>query len=195
MGAAMTTFTDLLRSGASLDRIGKHLDGLAQDVRTAETMALSRGDQKKLFDLASPVITLDHLAPEGGTLHPIIHEGMNNQPTFRKFQKPCTRGLDGSVFGYNEGVLRSVIGPGYFVARETGKDPRGHIVVDYFMCPAGEVPTGWPEIVPNSVGLQRFVFHRCRDYLRKVSTHVSIGKAYKDEHTVMGYFVLARQGA
>ena len=78
--------------------------------------------------------------------------------------------------------------------RETGKDPRGHIVVDYFMCPAGELPTGWPEVVPNVVGLQRFVFHHCRDYLRRVSKHVSIGKAYKDEATVMGYFVLARQG-
>ena len=62
------------------------------------------------------------------------------------------------------------------------------------MTPTGEVPMGWPEIVPNSVGLQRFIFHRCRDYLRKVSEHVSIGKAYKDERTVMGYFVLVRQG-
>jgi len=190
----MTTFNDLLRSGATLDRISQHLDNLSQDVRTAETMAISRRDQKKLFDMASPVISLDHLAPEGGTLHPIIHEGINNQPAFRRFQKPSTRGLDGSVFGYNEGVLRDVIGPGYFVARETGKDPRGHIVVDYFMCPAGEVPTGWPEVVPNVVGLQRFVYHHCRDYLRRVSKHVSIGKAYKDESTVMGYFVLARQG-
>ena len=93
----MTTFTDLLRSGASLDRISAHLDNLAPDVRTAETMALSRGDQKKLFDIASPVISLDHLAPEGSTLHPVIHEGMNNQPAFRKFQKPCTRGVDGSA--------------------------------------------------------------------------------------------------
>jgi hypothetical protein len=190
----MTTLTDLLRSGASLDRISNHLDNLAPEVRTAEAMAVSRGDQKKLFDVADPVITLDHFAPEGSTLHPIVHEGMNNQPAFRKFQKPCTRATDGSVFGYNEGLLRPVIGPGYFVARETGKDPRGHVVVDYFMCPAGEVPAGWPEIVPNSVGLQRFVFHRCRDYIRRVSAHVSIGKAYKDEQTVMGYFILARQG-
>ena len=64
----MTTFTDLLRSGASLDRIGQHLDNLSQDVRTAETMALSRGDQKKLFEQLLTTLPVENEPDDKGLL-------------------------------------------------------------------------------------------------------------------------------
>ncbi len=34
---------------------------------------------------------------------------------------------------------------------------------------------------PNSQGLQVFVYHRTRDFMRKVSEHVSIGRASTGE--------------
>ena len=55
----------------------------------------------------------------------------------------------------------------------------------------------WPApaiIKPNSSGLQVLVYHKTRDYMRRVSSHVSIGAAYKGESDKeMGaYFVLCR---
>jgi hypothetical protein len=40
-----------------------------------------------------------------------------------------------------------------------------------------------------------FVYDKTRDYMRRVSEHVSIGKAYRKESRVMGYFVLCRDQA
>ena len=41
--------------------------------------------------------------------------------------------------------------------------------------------------------LSRFVYHHTRDFMRRVSRHVSIGAAYKDERPLDHYFVLCRQ--
>ena len=93
-------------------------------------------------------------------------------------------------------MVRPLIGPGYFVARESGdggNDPRGAVVVDYFLVPDGPVVEGWPPVRPNGHGLQRFVYDKTRDYMRRVSQHVSIGEAHRKESRVMGYFVLCRQ--
>ena len=70
---------------------------------------------------------------------------------------------------------------------------RGAIVVDYFEVPDGAVPAGWPPIVDNAWRLQRLVYHHTRDFLRRVSAHVAIGAAYKDERPLDHYFVLCRQ--
>ena len=67
------------------------------------------------------------------------------------------------------------------------------MVVDYFMVPQGPVPEGWPKLRPNSRGLQMFVYNKMRDYMRRVSKHVSIGAAYRMEKRIMGYFVLCRE--
>ena len=48
-------------------------------------------------------------------------------------------------------------------------------------------------MVPNTQGLQRFVYHRTRDFMRGVSAHVSIGAAYKVEKSLDHYFVLVRE--
>ncbi len=60
--------------------------------------------------------------------------------------------------------------------------------------PDGPVPDGWPEVIPNSKGLQRFVYYQTRDFMRRVSKHVTIGAAYKVEKKLDHYFVLVREG-
>ena len=57
----------------------------------------------------------------------------------------------------------------------------------------GAVPSDWPKVVPNTQGLQRFIYHGTRDFMRRVSQHVSIGAAYKGEKKLDHYFVLVRQ--
>ena len=106
---------------------------------------------------------------------------------------------DGSerLFGYNHAPSGKLVGPGYFVAVPTRGQPawaeRGPVVVDYFQVPDGPVPGEWPKVVPNSKGLQRFVYNGTRDFMRRVSAHVSIGAAHKGEKSLDHYFVLVRQ--
>jgi hypothetical protein len=196
-----TNLVELVRSDAKILEISRHLDALGHEQRLAETRALTGSDQKQLFRKAedSPPLGLDFFVPAATPpLTQVIHFGKNSQPAFRLFQKRWCRPADRSdaLYGYNETVVRPAIGPGYFVAHLTeggGRDPRGAVVVDYFMVPEGPVVAGWPPVRPNASGLQRFVYHQTRDYMRRVSAHVSIGEAHRLEKRVMGWFVLCRQ--
>ena len=67
------------------------------------------------------------------------------------------------------------------------------VLVDYHRVPDGPVAPGWPPVVPNSKGLQRFVFHETRDRLRRVSAYVSVGAAYKRDRPLDHYFTLCRR--
>ncbi len=65
-------------------------------------------------------------------------------------------------------------------------------MADYFQTPDRTVAADWPKVAPNTQGLQRFVFHRPRDFLGKVPNGVSVGAAYKGEKALDPYFVLCR---
>ncbi len=196
----------LLRDpGASPSAVADALDGLDHDARVGTVFALDRDGQRRLYDLAAGAgaITLEHFVPSGrGARLAVRHHGRNTLPLPRRhryFEKRFCRPDDGSarLFGYNESPSRGLIGPGYFVAVPTaGRDdwtPRGAVVVDYFQVPDGPVVDGWPAVVPNSHGLQWFVYRNTRDFMRRVSAHVSIGAAYKSERSLDHYFVLCRE--
>jgi hypothetical protein len=181
------------------------LDGRSHDERVAATRTLNRAQQRTLYTRASlaPAVTLEHFVPKGRPDRTEVrHHGRNTLPLpapFRVFEKRFCRPTDGTerLFGYNEGASRGWIGPGYFVARSTRDNPvwaaRGDIVVDYYEVPDGPVADTWPPVVPNSQGLQMFVYKGTRDYMRRVSEHVSIGAAYKGERALDHYFVLVRE--
>jgi hypothetical protein len=194
--------------------IAAFLDNLAAPQRWTQLQVLDRAHQRALYQKATPgAIDLNHFAPAEGVGIEVIHDGLNTLPVappLRRFQKRfCRPGAAGRsnrsgddaggfrLFGYNEGPLRRFIGPGYFVATETNDHPQwkqlGGVVVDYFQTPDEPVVAGWPRVVPNSKGLQRFVYDRTRDFLRRVSTHVSIGAAHKNDRPLDHYFVLCRR--
>jgi len=186
-----------------IGEIASYLDGLGGQERWEQLRDLNRDSQRALYEKAagSDVMTLGDLVGDAREREEVIHEGRNTLPfpgPLRHFQKRFCRAGDtsGVLYGYNEGVARRFIGPGYFVARETAGRPqweaRGGVVVDYFEVPSGEVAPSWPAVVDNDVGLQRFVFRHTRDYLRRVSRTVSIGVAYKRERPLDHYFVLCR---
>lgn len=196
------TLREMIHGASDMGAIAAYLDGLSHDARLAECYTLGRKDQKALYEkaAASEDIDLQHFVPEGtADLQPVIHYGINTLPLFRKFQKRfcLPAGETDRLFGYNEGFTRPFIGPGYFVAHDTKSDStwqeRGAIVVDYFLVPDGEVAAGWPRVKPNSSGLQMFVYNKTRDFMRKVSDHVSIGAAFKKEKAMGAYFVLCRE--
>lgn len=191
----------------SLAQVVTHLEALAPEEKLKQCMSIGRAAQRRLFQLcaASPAVTMNDFVPdELPPLTPVIHEGKNTLPLFTRFQKVFCKPADGSdrLFGFNEGFTRMLIGPGYFVGHATTEPPsestwpaRGPIVVNYFMVPEAQVPEGWPKVVPNSKGLQMFVYKGTRDFMRKVCDGVTIGEAFKGEKSIDNYFVLVRMPA
>ena len=189
----------------SLDDIAAHLDGADFDTRLSETRGLGRAQQRKLYELAAgaEALTLEDFVPaDRDPLQPVRHHGTNTLPlpgTFRAFEKRFCRpeAGEGRLFGYNHGATEGIIGPGYFVTIPTAGnaawEERGAIVVDYFQVPDAAVPSEWPTVKPNSAGLQRLVYYQTRDFMRKVSTHVTIGAAFKVEKSLGHFFTLVRQ--
>ncbi|MCB9507416.1 MAG: hypothetical protein H6698_05380 [Myxococcales bacterium] len=192
----------LIDNGAPIGELAAYLDGLTHEVRAEQTLALNRKRQIALWERAAdgPPITLEHFVPAAlAPLTEVIHHGRNTLPAFKQFQKRFCRPSDGSAraFGYNEGATRALIGPGYFVMIPTAGnaewEARGAWVVDYFQVPEAAVVEGWPKVVDNSQGLQVFVYNKTRDFMRRVSSHVSIGAAFKVEKQMGAYFVLVRE--
>ncbi|HKP58538.1 MAG TPA: hypothetical protein VJV78_17550 [Polyangiales bacterium] len=202
----MTTLRELLASEqAGIAEIAEFLDRAGAPQRLEAAHSLDRAAQRELYRRAAAAapLTLEHFVPrEVPDMQPVHHMGRNTlplPPALKLFEKRFVRPRDGSarLFGYNESLPNRWIGPGYFVARSTREEPswieRGAVVVDYVLTPEGEMPAQWPKLVPNSHGLQRFVFYGTRDFMRRVSHHVSIGAAYKGEKALGHYFILVRQ--
>lgn len=205
----MSELSRLVRNDTAIDAIAAYLDPLDPRRRERQVTALRRRDQARLFDKAAdaPTIRLSHFVPEGvADLDPVHHPGRNTiatLPFFQRFQKRFTRpaGETERLFGYNASNAWFVR-PGYFVAYETDGHgetwrERGGVVVDYHRVPDAAVPDGWPTVVPNDHGLQKLVYHRTRDFMRRVSEHVSIGRASRhddDGDRILDYwFTLCRR--
>jgi hypothetical protein len=188
-----------------IDAIGDYLDRLDDAERWREVGALDRARQRRLYAKAAHAapIELAHFVGDAGAREEVVHDGLNTlplPPPLRRFQKRFCRpdrDADRRLFGYNEGPTRRVIGPGFFVAVPTAARPawaaHGAVVVDYYQIPDGPVADSWPTIVDNHWRLQRFVYFETRDFMRRVSRHVSIGAAFKRERPLDHYFVLARR--
>ena len=199
----MSELSRLIKSRAcSPEALAAHLDPLGHAQRLAQVRELCRCAQGRLWERVAAAAPLDlsFFVPEGlADQQEVIHHGRNTLPLFRNFEKRFCRpaGETDRLFGYNEGVTRAVLGPGYFVVRTTagnmGWARRGAVVVDYHEVPDAPVAPGWPAVVDNSVGGQRLVYHHTRDFMRRVSAHVSIGRAYKGELRLPSYFVLCRE--
>ena len=201
-----TTMPKLKSPRTTIADIAAHLDGLTHSSRMHELSTTSRADQRTLWEKAQGEaghITLEHFLPSNvPALRPVVHHGRNTLPLPDKqkfFRKPMVRPADGTprAFGYNDAPSEELVGPGYFVLEatkgNTNWEPRGTFVVDYFQHPDGPVASGWPRVRSNREGLQRLVYYGTRDFMRRVSQHVSIGAAYKGEKPLDHYFTLCRE--
>jgi hypothetical protein len=200
------SLADLIASPETgIQDIARHLDALDGATRWKEVAVLDRDLQRSLYEKAAHAapLNLHYFVGDAGPLVEVIHDGKNTLPLpgpHRQFQKRFCRpaGADGvRLFGYNEGPTRRFVGPGFFVTIPTSGRPaweaRGAIVVDYYQVPDDQVASGWPKVVPNDWRLQRFVYNQTRDFMRRVSQHVSIGAAFKRERPLDHYFVLCRR--
>ncbi len=193
----MNRLQELLTSGPiDMRAVSSYLDGLPSDRRRSEVLELGRGAQRRLFDAADgwASLSLDDLVPASAPpLSEVPHYGRNTLPAFQRFAKVFTRPdpFEGELWGYNRNtaLLETMVGPGYYVACAHHRP--GEVLVDYLRVPPNGLP-GWPPVLPNSARLSRFVYYGTQDVLRKVSQHVSIGRAQKRGHWLPAWFVLVR---
>ena len=195
----------ILDPDVPIDAIAEFLDGSSSADRWKQVSKLGATEQRELYEKAakSEPLELDFFVPaDVDSLQPVRHKGRNTLPlvvlNHRFFAKVFTRTESGAVCGFNDSPAGSIIGPGYFVVtpteRRLGWQHRGAVVVDYYQVPKKQqMPEGWPKVVSNAWGLQHFVYHHTRDFMRRVSKHVSIGAAYKNERPMDIYLTLCRQ--
>ena len=189
----------LKKNSLQIDEIATYLDGLDASARVTEVRGLGPNAQKALWSMTEgSELTLEDFVPATvGELEQVIHYGRNTLPVFKIFEKRFCRAPEGTdtqgLWGYNEGSTRGFVGPGYFVCRYTDGDIRGSVVIDYTLIPGGKV-SDWPTITPNEKGVSRFVYSGMQDFMRRVSQHVTIGRAYIKGKETNNYFLLCREG-
>ena len=192
------SFSDILQTG-SLDDIATWLDNQTPEDRLQAIQSLNKAEQRTLFEkcVDTEPLTLDYFC--AGPNVEVIHDGKNSLPAFQLFQKRFVRLEDDRVVGYNHASTMGVIGPGYFVLKETSENPdwtqHGSVVVDYYEVLEANtpIPSTWPKVKGNHQGLQMFVYNKMHDFMRRVSTHVSIGSAFKKGKSIDSYFLLCRR--
>ncbi len=190
----------LLEPTIDLERLAEVLDGLGHEGRVHTTRTWNKRRQAAIFEAAKGrSIDLDFLVPPSmGPLVEVIHDLHNTLPLFSDSQKRFCRLPEGEEFkvaGYNHASTNPMTGPGYFVVREAEAgdgDHVGELAIDYTKLPKHK-PAGWPEIRDNNGGIGSLVYGNMIDYMRKVSTHVSIGRATKKGKTMDAWFTLVRK--
>jgi hypothetical protein len=196
----MTTRTQDLKnalqnSNFSLKKVAEIIESSGPEERIELIRTIKKKGQHLLWDAAdgNPV-DLEHLVPAtAGSGVEVIHSGKNSLPMFTHFEKRFCRTEDGQfLYGYNEGALRWLIGPGCFVAEHF--DDFETIGVNYYKVPPKDaaLPEDWPSVRPNEKGISNFVYAKMVDYLRKVSDHVAIGRAWKKGKQTSNFFILVR---
>ncbi|MBA2660818.1 MAG: hypothetical protein H0U74_00860 [Bradymonadaceae bacterium] len=193
------TILDLVRADQiDMDLLEAAFDDATPEERIGAIRGFSPKIQRRLFEAASGrKATLAQVVPPAtAPLQETIHDGQNTLPAFRHFQKRFCRASEqfqpdnrDVLWGYNHQTLAGITGPGYFVAYDDLE--AGEVVIDYRELPP-ERPETWPEIISNKAKLGRFVYHGMVDRLRRVSEHVTIGRAYKGK-PMSAWFVLVRQ--
>lgn len=184
----------------AIQRIGDAFDRMDHESRVYTVRTATKQEMATLWDLVKDQpVEPDHFVPSGtDPLREIIHHGKNSLPAFTHFQKRfCLADDDsGDIWGYNHQDLQWLVGPGYFIAHSAKEEkaPPSEYVIDYTRIPQKK-PESWPPIKDNDGGLRSMVYGRMKDYMRRVSSHVSIGKAHRDGDFLGQYFMLCREDA
>ena len=186
---------ELWRQGAPIDEVAAALDAESVENRERWSRGLSGKEQAKLWRLCEGRdASLEQIVPESvAPLREVVHAGRNSLPVFKLFEKRfCRPTVDSEeLWGYNEGATRGLVGPGYFVCEVCEDDPRGAVLINYERIPP-ETLQSWPSLKRNEAGISRFVYAGMHDFLRAVSDHVTIGRAWRKGKATENYFTLCR---
>jgi len=183
--------------------LARWLDAQTHENRVTAVRGAGRADQRVLYqavDGFAPVRLSELVPPGARDLAPVRHYGKNTLPAFSSFEKRFCRPSGGDtekpeeLYGFNFQTMAALTGPGYFVARPS-PERENEVWVDYNRVPeaGAALPTGWPAVKRNEVGLSRFVYGFMIDTLRRVSEHVTIGSAARKGKDMGSWFLLCRE--
>lgn len=174
---------------ARINPIAEALDALRHDERVNWMRGLSRRELRSLFALAgqSAALPLSHFHREPDVID--RHIGQNSLPMFSTFEKRFVL-RDGQLQGYNHNqrLVSWFTGPGHFIVTQNDDE----ILFDYTQLPPG-APSDFPAIAPNDRGTAQLVFGGMIDRVRRVSTHCTIGAAYRNGKPMHSWFMLVRE--
>jgi len=160
------TFAEMLGAGrVTRPAISAHLDVLDKNERIAACVALSRDQQKRLWEIASS---------EPAEMQDIVGE--------KRFARH-----KGTVIGCNVHSLGWLTGPGYFTVT-AGSNA---LLFDYRHVPDDE-PDGWPRVANNDQGFAKPVYGGLLDDAVWGARDVLIGSARRGDVPLDSYFVLVR---
>ena len=174
-------------TASDLSALATALDAATEEERVSWLRSLNKKEQAHLFELAEGTqMALSEVHSDAGQTR--IHFGKNSLPMFTHFQKRiCLH--DGVVQGYNHQSLQWLVGPGHF--RVVPHDVPGELLFDYLWTPE-TVPEGFPPARSNKGGISTLVYGNLQDVVRKVSSHVAIGRAIMKGKLTNNYFGLCR---
>lgn len=189
----------LLEPTVDIARLEEILDGLGHEGRVHATRTWDFKRQSAIFEACKGrKLDLDFMVPPSIAVGvEVIHDLHNTLPLFSNAQKRFCRLPDGEKYklgGYNEQTMKALTGPGYFIVRQGEGEHEGEIVVDYTELPKNKVAS-WPDVVPHGGLLGGIVWGNMQDYMRRVSAHVSIGRAHRGNprKPTNDYFTLVRK--
>jgi hypothetical protein len=189
--------TTLLEPKIHLHRLTEILDGLGHEGRVHTVSTWEKHQYEAIYQAAKGYrrIDFDTVVPRTiGPLVEVIHDGHNTLPLFSRFQKRFIRTNDAEfpVVGYNHQSMQGFTGPGYFCVSAGTGEHDGELVLDHTRVPNVKAAT-WPGIVKNEGGLAGIVNGGMVDYLRGLSSHVTIGAAFKNGKHRQLWFALVRR--
>ncbi|MFH1466727.1 MAG: hypothetical protein ABIO70_20240 [Pseudomonadota bacterium] len=178
-----------LPNAADIHTLATALDAASEEERLGWLARLPRNQLGVLFDLAAgQQHSVEAMHAREGEV--VVHQGINSAPSFRHFQKRLVL-HGGQVKGYNHQPFSWLVGAGSFVV-EPSTEVSGEVLFDYTGLPREGFPA-FPTPKPNTAGLSRFVYGDMIDVVRRVSAHVSIGKAYRRGEYAGFHFALCRR--
>lgn len=189
------TLLDQLGADSDPEALAASLDAATPADRLAAVTRLSARAQARLFARSQGrgCTLAREFVPGRAPGQQAIHWGCNSLPVFRRFSKRFAPTAGGAVAGYNAHRLSFFTGPGYFAAREAPLDGTSTVVIDYTLPPPPGQPADWPPVRPNSARLSRFIYFGTQDWMWRVSAHVTIGRARRDDRWLDNWFVLCRE--
>ncbi len=192
-------FVACIKSQASLSQIADYLNSLGHRQRLAEIHQVDGPMQALLYEMAEGAACklVGDFVPRDKLDQQVVHWGVNSLPVASRFQKMFYMSSNQPTFdvcpGYNEHRFRILTGPGYFTAKDhLWQDTVSRVTIDYFDVPTQKLPQ-WPTILPQNVRLARFMYYQTRDWMWKVSDHISVGRAKKLDDWLDSWFVLCRE--
>ena len=170
-----------------LDALAEALNGATNVERVQWLRSLNKSQQAALYAMAEgTILPLEEIHVDEGVVQ--IHYGKNSLPMFTNFEKRIAL-HEGTVQGYNHQGLKWLVGPGHF--RVVPNEVEGELLFDYLWTPE-TVPEGFPPARSNRGGVSTLVYGHLQDVVRKVSDHVSIGRAVMKGKVTNNYFGLCR---